>query len=106
MLAVALNGVSIVFASEETCASCGPEVSVTAEFAHYKADSSVAIQGAGNHAAAFHEEIVTVDIPAARLRCWNTEKKQYVVENGDYELLIGAAADDLRLKLPMTIAVR
>jgi hypothetical protein len=27
-----------------------------------------------------------------------------VVEPGDYEFLIGAASDDIRLKLPMTIA--
>jgi hypothetical protein len=27
-----------------------------------------------------------------------------VVEPGDYEILIGAASDDIRLKLPMTIA--
>lgn len=49
---------------------------------------------------------VTVEIPAARLRSWNTEKKQYEVEPGNYELLVGAAADDIRLKLPMTIAAR
>ncbi len=46
---------------------------------------------------------VTVDIPTARLRYWDTEKKQYVVEPGDYEILIGAASDDIRLKVPMTI---
>jgi beta-glucosidase len=49
---------------------------------------------------------VTVEIPAARLRYWDTEKKQYVVEPGDYEFLIGAASDDIRLRLPMTIAAR
>jgi beta-glucosidase len=46
---------------------------------------------------------VTVEVPAARLRYWDTQKKQYVVEPGDYEFLIGAASDDIRLKLPMTI---
>jgi beta-glucosidase len=49
---------------------------------------------------------VTVEIPAARLRYWDTEKKQYVVEPGKYEFLIGAASDDIRLKLPMTIVAR
>jgi hypothetical protein len=44
-----------------------------------------------------------VEIPAERLRYWDTEKKQYVVESGKYELLIGAASDDIRLKLPLTI---
>jgi beta-glucosidase len=46
---------------------------------------------------------VTVEIPAQRLRCWDTQKKQYVVEPGNYEFLIGAASDNIRLKLPMTI---
>jgi beta-glucosidase len=48
----------------------------------------------------------TIEIPANRLRCWDTQKKQYVVEPGDYEILIGAASDDIRLKLPMTITAR
>ena len=46
---------------------------------------------------------VNVDIPTERLRYWDTEKKQYVVEPGKYEILVGAASDDIRLKLPMTI---
>jgi beta-glucosidase len=48
----------------------------------------------------------TIEVPADRLRYWDTEKKQYVVEPGDYELLIGAASDDIRLKLPLTIAAQ
>ncbi len=47
---------------------------------------------------------VTIEIPAERLRYWDTDKKDYVVEPGKYEFLIGAASDDIRLKLPMTIA--
>lgn len=47
---------------------------------------------------------VTIDIPASRLRYWDTAKKEYVVEPGDYELLGGAASDDLRLQSPFTIA--
>ncbi|HEX5399855.1 MAG TPA: glycoside hydrolase family 3 C-terminal domain-containing protein [Verrucomicrobiae bacterium] len=47
---------------------------------------------------------VTVEIPAERLRYWDTDKKQYVVAPGDYEFLVGAASDDIRLKLPMTIS--
>jgi beta-glucosidase len=49
---------------------------------------------------------VTVEIPAARLRYWDTKKKQYVVEPGDYEFLVGTASDDIRLKLPMTITAQ
>ena len=46
---------------------------------------------------------VTMEVPSQRLRYWDTKKKQYVVESGDYEFLVGAASDDIRLKLPMTI---
>jgi len=46
---------------------------------------------------------ITLEIPAERLRYWDAEKKQYVVEPGDYEFLVAAASDDIRLKLPMTI---
>jgi len=49
---------------------------------------------------------VTIDVPAERLRYWDTEKKQYVVEPGEYEFLIGAASDDIRLKLPVTISAQ
>ena len=49
---------------------------------------------------------VTIVVSAERLRYWNTEKKQYVVEPGEYKFLIGAASDDVRLKLPMTITAR
>ena len=46
---------------------------------------------------------VTLEIPAERLRYWNEEQKQYAVEPGNYEFLVGAASDDIRLRLPMTI---
>jgi beta-glucosidase len=49
---------------------------------------------------------VTVEIPAENLRYWDTEKKQYVIEPGDYEFLIGSASDDISLKLPMRITAR
>ena len=49
---------------------------------------------------------VTVEIPTQRLRYWDTQQKQYVVEPGDYEILIGAASDDIRLKLPLNIAAQ
>jgi len=47
---------------------------------------------------------VAVEIPAARFRYWDTAKKQYVVEAGDYKLLVGGTSDDIRLQLPFTIA--
>jgi len=46
---------------------------------------------------------IVIEIPTERLRFWDVEKKQYVVELGEYEILVGAASDDIRLKLPMTI---
>ena len=49
---------------------------------------------------------VTVEIPLHLLRYWDTARKQYVVEPGDYELLIGAASDDLRLHVPLKIVDR
>jgi beta-glucosidase len=44
---------------------------------------------------------ITMDIPVERFQCWDTTKKQYVVEPGDYELLVGAASDDIRLRVPL-----
>jgi beta-glucosidase len=49
---------------------------------------------------------VAVEIPAARLRYWDTQKKQYVVEPGSYEILVCAASDDIRLRLPLTITAK
>jgi beta-glucosidase len=46
---------------------------------------------------------VAVEIPAERFRGWDTARKQYVVEPGAYELLVGAASDDLRLRVPLKI---
>ena len=46
---------------------------------------------------------ITLDIPLERFRCWDTAKKQYAVEPGDYELLVGAASDDIRLRVPMKV---
>lgn len=48
-------------------------------------------------------ETINIEVPAQRLRYWDADKKRYVVESGEYEFLVGAASDDIRLKLPMTI---
>ncbi len=47
---------------------------------------------------------ITIEVPVERLRYWDEDKKQYVVEPGNYEFLVGAGSDDIRLKLPFTIA--
>jgi len=49
---------------------------------------------------------VTVEVPAKLLRFWDPQQKQYVVEPGDYHFLVGAASDDIRLKLPLTVTAR
>jgi hypothetical protein len=45
-----------------------------------------------------------MDIPMQRFRYWDTNKKQYVIEPGKYELLLGAAADDIRERVRFVIA--
>jgi beta-glucosidase len=47
---------------------------------------------------------VDIQVPVKGLRYWDTNRKQYVVEAGDYEILVGAASDDIRAKLPLKIA--
>jgi beta-glucosidase len=46
---------------------------------------------------------VDIQVPVKELRYWDTARKQYVVEQGDYEILVGAASDDIRAKLPLRI---
>ena len=46
---------------------------------------------------------LTIEIPAARLRYWDIQRERYLVEPGNYQFLIGAASDDIRLTLPMMI---
>jgi beta-glucosidase len=41
-------------------------------------------------------------IPAAALRHWNTQSKAYVVDPGDYELMVGASSADIR----QTVSIR
>jgi beta-glucosidase len=49
---------------------------------------------------------ITLEIPAGQLRDWDVVAKKYVVEPGEYELLIGAASDDIRLRVPLQIAAQ
>ena len=46
---------------------------------------------------------LTVNIPVERFRYWDTAQKRYVVEPGNYELMIGAGSDDIRLRVPLKI---
>ena len=56
------------------------------------------------HLAKGESRSVTLDVPAERFRYWDTTQKQYVVEPGKYELLIGGASDDIRLRTQIKIA--
>ena len=47
--------------------------------------------------------LVTVDIPVQRFRQWDTVRKQYVVEPGKYELLIGGGSDDIRRRTTLKV---
>jgi beta-glucosidase len=40
-------------------------------------------------------------IPPERFRYWDTANKQYAVEPGNYEILLGAASDDIRVRVPL-----
>ncbi len=56
------------------------------------------------HLAPGQSARVEIDIPAERFRYWDTAAKAYRVEPGDYQLLIGGASDDIRLRVPVKIA--
>jgi beta-glucosidase len=51
------------------------------------------------------KQVAHVDIPVAvkNLRYWNSDKKEYMVEPGNYEILVGAASDDIRARLPLQV---
>jgi beta-glucosidase len=55
------------------------------------------------HLAKGQATTITMEIPAARFRNWDLLQKRYVVEPGEYELLIGAASDDIRLATPFNL---
>ncbi len=46
---------------------------------------------------------VDIPVPVRELRYWDSAAKQYVVEPGDYEILLGAASDDIRARLPLRV---
>jgi beta-glucosidase len=46
---------------------------------------------------------VEIEVPVKEFRFWDTVKKQYVIEPGRYEILVGAASDDIRARLPLRV---
>jgi beta-glucosidase len=47
---------------------------------------------------------VDISVPVRQLRYWDPTKRHYMVEVGDYEIMIGAASDDIRARLPLHIS--
>jgi beta-glucosidase len=73
LLSGLLTSASIATAADEVCASCSQQVSVSGSFTHQKETPNVAIEGAGDHAALFREDVngtnftVTIShLPAGR----------------------------------------
>jgi len=46
---------------------------------------------------------ISMDIPVERFRSWDPGRKQYIVEPGNYELLVGAASDDIRRRVTFKV---
>jgi beta-glucosidase len=49
---------------------------------------------------------VAIEFPIKEFRYWDVTTKQYVVEPGEYEILAGAASDDIRAILPLHIRAK
>ncbi len=47
--------------------------------------------------------LVEIEVPMKQFRYWDTAARQYIVEPGNYEILIGAASDDIRAKLRLRV---
>lgn len=47
--------------------------------------------------------LAQIAVPAKEFRYWDVKQKRYVIEPGDYEILIGAASDDIRAHLLLRI---
>ena len=46
---------------------------------------------------------VDIPVPVAQFRYWDIVKKAYTIEAGDYEILVGAASDDIKARLPLQV---
>lgn len=57
------------------------------------------------HLATGEIRTVTLGIPVERFRRWDVAQKRYTVEPGLYELLVGGASDDIRLRVPLEVTV-
>ena len=48
------------------------------------------------HLQAGDKQTVAITVPAVALRRWNTEKKDYAIPSGEWNLAAGASSADLR----------
>jgi beta-glucosidase len=55
------------------------------------------------HLAKGQATSIALNVPVKQFRYWDTTQKQYVVESGNYELLIGGASDNVRLHIPVKV---
>jgi beta-glucosidase len=46
---------------------------------------------------------VDIPVPVKEFRYWDPARKEYVIEPGNYEMLVGAASDDIRAKLALRV---
>jgi beta-glucosidase len=46
---------------------------------------------------------VEIDVPVQQFRYWDPAGRQYLVEPGEYEILVGAASDDIRGRLRLRV---
>jgi beta-glucosidase len=46
---------------------------------------------------------VEIEVPVQQFRYWDVAGKRYIVEPGQYEILVGSASDDIRAKLPLRV---
>jgi beta-glucosidase len=46
---------------------------------------------------------VEIEVPVNQFRYWDVAKKRYMVEPGAYDILVGAASDDIRATLPLRV---
>ena len=49
---------------------------------------------------------VEIAVPTEQFRYWDVQQKQYRIDPGRYEILVGAASDDIRARLPLELAPR
>ncbi len=49
---------------------------------------------------------VAIEFPVKEFRYWDVAAKQYAIEPGEYEILAGAASDDIRAILPLRIRAK